>query len=404
MPNITVSTTVHKFMQSSRKRDMQDLLTVPLPFAAFTHTLTLEQWRKAAKFTSTKATAISALVKTTTGYARILNHDGTLEAVDGSGTPASSMTVVSKAPPADKSPRFYAIYPCDASGNLSGDLTYLDLYLEQLTSFDGTGLSALTTLYLANNQLTSFDGTGLSSLTELALGNNQLTSFDGTGLSALTNLSMSNNQLTSFDGTGLSSLTELNLSNSPLTSFDGTGLSLLETLYLNNSQITSFDGTGLSLLETLHLIGNPLTSFDGTGLSSLTYLSLRDNQLTSFDGTGLSSLTELNLSNSPLTSFDGTGLSSLTNLNVTNNQLTSFLVGDLQLENRYNYYTALTLSNQQLDAAALQVIYNDLPDGNSYGSYNNTLDVTGNPGAGAGSGTDPSVATSKGWTVLGDVV
>ena len=113
---------------------------------------------------------------------------------------------------------------------------------------------------------------------------------------------------------------------------------------------------------------------------------------------------QLFLQNNQLTSFDGTGLSSLTNLDVTNNQIASFLVGDLQLEDRYNYYTALTLSNQQLDAAALQVIYNDLPDGNSYGSYNNTLNVTGNPGAGAGSGTDPSVATSKGWTIVGDVV
>jgi len=322
MANITVSTPVHNFLRSSRKRDMQDLLSIPLPFAAFTHTLTQSEWRKAAKFTSTKSTnVVRVLLTTTTGYARILNYDGTWQAVAGTGAPSAQFAVESKTPPTDGRPSFYAVIPCDASGNVDGDIT--------------------GELSLAGNSLTSVDVTGLSSLTVIYLGNSRLTSFDGTGLSSLIALCLSNNLLTSVDVTGLSSLTDL---------------------YLNN---------------------NLLTSFDGTGLSSLDQLFLQNNQLTS---------------------FDGTGLSSLTNLDVTNNQIASFLVGDLQLEDRYNYYTALTLSNQQLDAAALQVIYNDLPDGNSYGSYNNTLNVTGNPGAGAGSGTDPSVATSKGWTIVGDVV
>jgi len=65
---------------------------------------------------------------------------------------------------------------------------------------------------------------------------------------------------------------------------------------------------------------------------------------------------------------------------------------------------ALELQNQQLDAAVIQQIYEDLPDGDSYGTGTNTINVTGNPGAGAGSGTDPSVATAKGWTVVGDSV
>ena len=218
------------------KRSAQGLLSVPLPFAAFTHTLTQDEWRKAAKFTSTKSTAVTGYIKSTTGYIKCLDHDGTWETVVGNGVAGNNQATNFTAS-GDNIPRFYAIIPCDASGNLSGDLTFFNITNNQLTSFDGTGLSSLTGLYLDNNQLTSFDGTGLSSLTGLYLRNNQLTSFDGTGLSLLIDLYLDNNQLTSFDGTGLSSLTGLYLYDNQLTSFDGTGLSSLTYLYLDNNQL-----------------------------------------------------------------------------------------------------------------------------------------------------------------------
>ena len=340
MSNITVSTPVHKFMQSSQKRDMQGLLNVPLPFAAFTHTLTQNEWRKAAKFTSTKNSGtIYSSFKTSTGYARMLNHDGTWQAVAGTGSPNNIIGYNSKTTPTDGKPSFYAIIPCDASGNVDGDITYLRI---------------------TNHRLTSIDVTGLSSLTYLSLNSNQLTSIDVTGLSSLTYLNLSYNHLSSFDPTGLSSLT------------------------------------------TLYLSYNQLTSFDATELSSLIVLLLNNNQIASLDTTGLSSLRELTLQNNQLTSFDGTGLSSMYNFYITNNQLTSFLVGDMTLEDIYSYHTALDLSNQQLGVDALNLIYADLPDGDTYGYYPNTINVTGNIGAGAGTGTNPSVATAKGWTVIGD--
>ena len=176
------------------KRSAQGLLSVPLPFAAFTHTLTQDEWRKAAKFTSTKSTAVTGYIKSTTGYIKCLDHDGTWETVVGNGVAGNNQATNFTAS-GDNIPRFYAIIPCDASGNLSGDLTFFNITNNQLTSFDGTGLSSLTGLYLDNNQLTSFDGTGLSSLTGLYLYDNQLTSFDGTGLSSLTYLYLDNNQL-----------------------------------------------------------------------------------------------------------------------------------------------------------------------------------------------------------------
>lgn len=187
MSNLIVSTDIDRLLAQPSKKHIQSYLNIPLPFAAFNLISAQESWRKAAKFTSTRTTAISATVKTTTGYCRIMNFDGTLEAVDGAGTPALSFTVTSKAPTSPfntRIPKFYAIYPCDAAGNLVGDLTYLSLDNNQLTSFDGTGLSSLTYLNLYNNQLTSFDSTGLSSLMTLYLNNNQLTvvNFDGTPL------------------------------------------------------------------------------------------------------------------------------------------------------------------------------------------------------------------------------
>jgi Leucine-rich repeat (LRR) protein len=60
----------------------------------------------------------------------------------------------------------------------------LYLHYNQLTSFDGTGLSSLTQLYLPGNQLTSFDVTGLSSLTSLDLIGNPLDASDNDSILA----------------------------------------------------------------------------------------------------------------------------------------------------------------------------------------------------------------------------
>jgi Leucine-rich repeat (LRR) protein len=256
---------------------------------------------------------ISISVTTSTGFWKY-NHDGSDSSAFANGSQEITITNINGE---------FTIISCDESGNVSGDITILNLPNNQLTSFDGTGLSSLIELYLPNNQLTSFDGTGLSSLTSLYLNGNQLTSFDGTGLSSLTQLNLENNPLTSFISGDMGQIDFLNLSNLQLTSFDGTGLSSLTGLGLANNQLTSFDGTGLSSLIVLELGNNQLTSFDVTGLSNLNFLQLLYNQFTSFDGTGLTSLIGLNLEGNQLTSFDVTGLSSLTSLTLPNNQLTS---------------------------------------------------------------------------------
>jgi Leucine-rich repeat (LRR) protein len=296
---------------------------------------------------------INIYVETSTGYWKY-NHNGT------DFGPFNQNTGYQSAEVSNENGEFTIISWDNDNEEVGGDVTYLGLQSNQLTSFDGAPLTSLTYLYLNDNQLTSFGGTGLTSLTELDLNSNQLISFDGTPLTSLTYLDLQFNQLTEFYGTGLTSLTYLGLSNNQLTEFDGTGLSSLTDLNLSNNHLAGFTGTDLSSLTRLGLSNNQLTEFDGTGLSSLTDLNLTNNQLATFDGAGLTSLTNLDLTGNPLVTFiggdmglilglnfstgsgkrggwsittletfDGTGLSSLTSLNLSGNPLTTFIGGDM---------------------------------------------------------------------------
>jgi len=145
-------------------------------------------------------------------------------------------------------------------------------------------------LYLDSNQLTSFDGTGLTSLTNLSLYSNQLTSLEGFILpTSLINLGLVNNQLTSFDGTGLTSLTQLYLDSNQLTSFDGTGLSSLTYLDLQNNQLTSSSNNQiLNQLNQNGLSGGEFTSVNGrTSASNTDYDNLLNNLGWTFYGLDL---------------------------------------------------------------------------------------------------------------------
>jgi Leucine-rich repeat (LRR) protein len=326
-------------------------------------------------FATTRSTSGTFTVKTSTGYARLVNADNTLGAQAGTGNAATSITLTI---PASGLHRALGIISVASGGTeQSGDITDLVLNNSQLTTFSGTGLSALTTLDLNSNSLTTFSSTGLSALTDLSLAYNSLTTFSGTGLSALTYLDLNNNSLTTFSGTGLSALT---------------------TLILYTNQLTTFSGTGLSALTQLYLAYNSLTTFSGTGLSSLTYLILSSNSLTTFSGTGLSALTTLDLGNNQLTTFSGTGLSALTRLIVNNNQITSIDMAGLVLSygySSYGYFFGSIIYDNLLNGTALNAFYTSL--GNDV-SANGIIFVSGNPGTAT---DDPTIATAKGYTIIG---
>ena len=175
---------------------------------------------------------ITIFVETSTGYWKY-NHNGSDSSVFENGSLGGNQTITV----ANANGEF-TIIPCLNDGTVSGDIIFLESQTNQITSFDGTGLSSLTGLDLSFNQLTSFDGTDLTSLTQLYLFGNQLTSFDGTDLTSLTYLNLGGNQLTSFDGTDLTALTELYLENNQLTSINISGLNVLQYLYVNDTPLT----------------------------------------------------------------------------------------------------------------------------------------------------------------------
>jgi len=301
---------------------------------------------------TTRATSGTFTVKTSTGYARLVNPDNTLGAQVGTGVAGNDITLTI---PASGLHRAYGIISVANGGSTrSGNITYL---------------------YINSNQLTAFSGTGLSALVDLSLSSNQLTTFSGTGLSALTYLDLYNNQLTTFSGTGLSSLTYLNLQDNNLTTFSGTGMSALTYLNLYNNQLTTFSGTGLSALVDLSLYSNQLTTFSGTGLSSLTSLFLSSNLLTTFSGTGLSALTDLYLNNNLLTEFSATGISALTNLSIQDNNLTSILATGLNLSFTY-YNSGSDIGDNDLSLAALQAFVDSLAV-----TTTGIIEYGGNPGS-----------------------
>ena len=105
--------------------------------------------------------------------------------------------------------------------------------------------------------LTTFDVSEMPNLTGLGLGGMQLTSLSGfTFPEILTFLDLSNNQLTSFDGTGLSSLTHLYLTNNQLTpQVNNSILNKFATYGLENGYFATSNGrTTVSEVDYQELI------------------------------------------------------------------------------------------------------------------------------------------------------
>jgi hypothetical protein len=313
-----------------------------------------------ATFITSKAVGqtITIGAQTSTGYWKY-NHDGT-----DSGVFSSSPQTITVANVNGE----FTIISCLSDGTVSGDITLLDLSYDQITSFDGTGLTGLTDLRLNNNSLTSLDNFIFpASLTQLVLSSNQLTSFDGTDLvnltqlflnknglisldnfifpASLTHLNLDENQLTSFDGTGLSSLTSLNLTDNPLTTFIGGDMGLITGLDFNSTDKDSWDIT-------------TLTSFDGTGLSSLTSLNLTDNPLTTFIGGDMGLITELDFNSSSRGSWDITTLESIDITGMDNLQY-------LYVENNTSINNA-SVNNSLLAKLAANELVNDWDSGDFF--------------------------------------
>ena len=149
-----------------------------------------------AYFATTKATSGTFQVKTSTGYARLINADGSLGAQAGGGVATTSITLTIPASGLHRALGVLSV--ANGGSSRSGNITSLTIGYNQLTTFSGTGLSSLTILGLYGNQLTSINLAGASSLQDFQASANQLTTFDATGwgLNLLSRLDLAGNRLT----------------------------------------------------------------------------------------------------------------------------------------------------------------------------------------------------------------
>jgi Leucine-rich repeat (LRR) protein len=151
-------------------------------------------------------------------------------------------------------------------------------------------MTSLNSLILYGNQLTSFDGSGLTVLDYIDLGNNGITSLNGFIFpSSLTLLYLYENQLTSVNLTNLNNLIELDLQGNQLTSLNISNLTNLTNLYLTNNPILPQNWD--SILSNLVSFGNEsgnLSIGEGqqrTSRSDNNYTTLVDSLFWSVDGT-----------------------------------------------------------------------------------------------------------------------
>ena len=362
--------------------------------------------------TSKTSGSIYVSVNTTTGYWKSY-HNGSYNGT--SNTPqiySDSGTFEQRSARLDitGSTGEFTIVSCDVNGNVSGDVTLLNLSGCDIISFDGTGLTGLTKLNIqedsgAKKNLTSFDATGMTSLIWLYISNHSLTNVNVSGLVNLTKLVLDYNYLT-LDGliglSTLSSVTWLNLNGNTLTQFDGTGLSSLSQLDLFYNQVTTSGITNLpNTLTKLNLRYNRLTTFDATSLTNLTNLILNSNQLTSVNLSGLTQLNLLNLSDNYLPSINVSGLTSLAHINLIRNRLTTIDVSGLT-----NLVDLLLLYNPSITSSANNQILQQLDQNGAVGDTSTSKGYfpangvfSSNSGRTSASNTSFNNLRSKNWAL-----
>lgn len=195
------------------------------------------------------------------------------------------------------------------------------------------------------------------------------------------------NGVTSVDVSGLRSLLSLTTSlNAGLTSLPRLPKTLT-TLFVDNCNLTSIDLTGQTALEALDIYNN--SNLTSLGLSTCTSL-LRLNCF----GTGISSLNLNGLSN--LTLVKCMGCPNLTSIRAVG---VGGAMGTYNSYSTYSYFfSGINVAGCNLSGAGLNQLYTDLSNVGFGTAY--IIVQSQNPAQGELNDT-PSIATNKGYTVLG---
>jgi len=281
----------------------------------------------------------SANIRTSTGYVAVVWWDG-VTTVYGTGNPVNSLSITKaiSSPYNTSAEKLFTFYSCDSSGRRKGWI--------KGSTFSVDGFT----------QISSCDLSKCRSIEDLEITSTAITSY-------VHNKNLINLKL---------------ISSSITSSVNLTGSSKLTTLYMQCESVPSIDITGTNLYG-LEIYGCPVSSIAGLSsvASKLTYANMIGNSITSLDFSNFTQLQNLILN---YNSF----LSSIRAANVSIN-LVSY--------SSYSaFYGGIALTACNLNAAALNQLYTDLASGNG------VIRVDTNPGVGS---DNPSIATNKGYSVLG---
>ncbi|MEZ4875741.1 MAG: T9SS type A sorting domain-containing protein [Flavobacteriaceae bacterium] len=158
-------------------------------------------------------------------------------------------------------------------------LETLVIFLNQLTNLDVSQNALLESLHCANNLLTSLNLDNNPLLYTLLCNHNQITSLSLTQNPALIFLDCYNNQITNLNVSQNTLLEKLRCNNNPLSGLNVTQNNLLTRLVCSNNTLTSLNVSQNTLLDELHCGLNMITSLDLTQNTNLTKLVCNFNDL-----------------------------------------------------------------------------------------------------------------------------
>lgn len=267
---------------------------------------------------------------------------------------------------------------------ISGDLIYLDLSGQEITSYqigeanllqalilNNNKLTQLTLptlpelglLYAHSNQLQSVSLGAQPQLTELVLMSNLLSKVDLSQLPALKQLGIAINQLTELDLTHNVALQALDCQKNKLTELHVAHLTQLKELHCSKNKIATLPVADLTQLEKLYCADNKLKMLDISKLNSLTEINCSSNELSTLDLKGKKALTELYAFTNQLTQLDLSEAKALETISIGDNQLSQLALVDMgqlvSLSAPFNKLSQLTLTDCP-NLGAVSVFVNEL--------------------------------------------
>ena len=222
----------------------------------FQHSITTAELSHAATLLST-ANGITVTCQTTTGYVKYFNADGTTAIRDVSVSPAFTIPALAS-PYTTKLVKFYALVPCNVSGSVSGEITYLTCVSNQITHLDVYNCPAITYLSCGSNRITSLDLTNNAALEDLYCGGNQLSELNLSNNILLTSINAADNNLTTLNTSNNAALHTLLIGINNITALDLSNNVALRSINCQYNQLAELSVAQNTLLTVLYANGNNL--------------------------------------------------------------------------------------------------------------------------------------------------